>query len=233
MSRLVGWHVRLGETGLRLFQLHLLWVVGTLAGGVVLGVFPATAAVVAVLRRDALHGNDEVDEPRPRLRAEFAAAWKAELWPSNRLGAVLAAAWFLLLWDRHLLGLQFAGAVSGAAAGLLWLVTLVAGVATTLVWSLQAHFTEGVAALLRRALVLAVGRPGVALGHVVVVGAVLCLYYLVPGLVPVLGVALPAWASFGWLWRSGVLPAPAASVQPPTTAVPVEPAPVGARTGVL
>lgn len=205
MGRLVGWHVRLGETALRLFVLHLLWVAGTLAGGVVLGVFPATAAVVAVLRRDLVDGDDGPE--RPRLPVEFARVWRAEFAASNRLGVVLVAVWAFLLWDRHLLTLTAGSGLAAAAGGFLWFLTFVAAVSTALLWSLQAHFVEGVPALLRRALVLSLARPGVALGHAASVGVVLCVYYQVPGLVPVLGLPLPLFVSFAWLWRSGILPA--------------------------
>lgn len=209
--RLVGWHTRVGDTGLRLLQLHLLWVLWTLRGGVVLGVFPATAAVHAVLRRDALRGEDD---HRP-LRAEYAAFWRAELAPANRLGYALVAAWAVVVLDRQLLATVDLGGAAPVLAGLQTLATLVLAVVTACAFPLAAHFEEGVPALLRRSLTLLLGRPRAAMLTGAAVGAVLCAYYVVPGLVPVFGVALPAWVAVGCLWHSGALPAPAAVPTPP------------------
>lgn len=214
--RLVGWHTRVGETGLRLLQLHLLWVLWTLRGGVVLGMFPATAAVHAVLRRDVLRGDDG---HRP-LREELAGFWRAELWPANRLGYSLAAAWAVVLLDRQLLATVDLGGMAPVLAGLQTLATVVLAVVTACAFPLAAHVDEGAPALLRRSLLLLLGRPRAALLTTVAVGAVLCAYYVVPGLVPVFGVALPAWVAFGCLWHSGALPTAAPPKAPAHAGLP-------------
>ncbi|WP_129336138.1 YesL family protein [Cellulomonas endophytica] len=220
MGRLLGLHTRVGEVGLRLLALHLLWVAGTLAGGVVLGAFPAGAAVLAVVRRDVLDAaaaeRPGAADPAARtsLVAEFRAAWRASFGPANRLGWTVTALWAVLLLDRRLVATVDLGGLGPALAGLLWVLTLVAAVATLAVPALAAHFDEGVRATLRRAVLLVLGRPLVALGHAAVVGVVLAAYGLVPGLVAVVGLALPALLSFTTLWRSGVLPAATAPPGP-------------------
>jgi uncharacterized membrane protein YesL len=213
MDRLLGLHTRVGELGLRLLQLHLLWVVWTLRGGVVLGAFPATAAVYAVVRRDVRGGRDD-DDLRPPLRQEFGATWRQELAAANTLGYVVALLWAVLLLDRHLLAVVDLGAAGPVVAGLLWTVTAFAFVATAALPALQAHFAEGPLRLLRRSAVLVLARPRQAMLNALVVGAVLCGYYVVPGLAPVFGVALVALASTTSLWGSGLFGAPAAPVRP-------------------
>lgn len=83
MNRWLDWHQQLGRLGLRLFQLHLLWAVWTVRGGVLLGLFPATAAVFAVLRADVLRGTGAFadDPPRygPNSAGSIAASWR---WPT-------------------------------------------------------------------------------------------------------------------------------------------------------
>lgn len=201
MHRLLGWHTQAGEIGLRLFQLHLLWVVGTLAGGVVLGVFPATAAAYAVLRRDVLG-----DDGREALVREFRTAWLREFRTANVLGYALAALWVLLLWDGQLLGAGVFAAAAPAVAGLVTIATVVLALMTTQAFALAAHFDEGPGALLRRSAVMVVARPVPTLVNAVVWAVVLCAYYVVPGLVPVFGVVGPAYLSFTYLWGTGVLP---------------------------
>ncbi|GEK19588.1 YesL family protein [Cellulomonas xylanilytica] len=212
MHRLLGWHTKAGDLGLRLLQLHLLWLWWTLRGAVVLGVFPATAAVLAVVRRDAMRGDDDRD--RLALRQEFGAFWRQELRPANGVGWTVTAVWAVLLLDRHLLAVVDLGLAGPVLAGLLWVVTAFAFVMTAALPALSAHFAEGPGALLRRGAALVVARPRQALLNAAVVGVVLCTYYVVPGLVPVFGVALPASVSFWYLWGSGLLAAPTTSPAP-------------------
>ena len=221
MHRLVGWHTRVGELGLRLLVLHLLWIGWTLRGGIVLGVFPASAAVHAVVRRDAMRGVE--GRGTRAVRVEFRDAWRAELVPANVLGYTVSALWAVLLLDRHVLGVVDLGLAGPVLAGLLTLLTVAAFVATAALPALASHYAEGPVRLLRRAAVLVVARPRQALVNALVVGVALGTYYVVPGLVPVFGVALPAWLSFATLWASGLLPNPDAQGRHPG-AVPAVPA---------
>ncbi|KAB8194142.1 DUF624 domain-containing protein [Nonomuraea phyllanthi] len=203
MNALLGWHTRLGEVGLRLFLLHLLWLGGTLAGGVVLGVFPATAAVYAVVRRD-LMGRDEPS----RLREEFATAWRREFRAANALGYAFLALWALLLLDRHVVATVDLGAAGPALAGLFWLLAVFLFGMSVAAGPLAAHFAESVPKLVVRSALFVLARPLVAGLNAVAVAVVLCVYYVVPGLVPVFGIAAPACLSFAYLWSTGLLPRP-------------------------
>ncbi|WP_125776472.1 YesL family protein [Antribacter gilvus] len=208
MSRLLGWHTRAGEVGLRLALLQGLWIVHTLLGGVVLGAFPATAAVVSVLRRDAMVASGWADDAgREPLWREFHAVWRRELGPANVVGAVLAAAWLVVVVDHRLLR-----SVEIAAAPvlevLLWAVTLGLVAVTATVLVLHAHFDDGPLAVLRRSLVLTVARPGISAMCAALLVAAVCLYYVLPGLAVVFGVAVPAAALVGYVWRTGLLPGP-------------------------
>ncbi len=205
MGRLLGWHTRVGDQGLRLLVLHLLWIGWTLRGGVVLGLFPASAAVQAVVRRDAMRGVE--GRGLRAVRAEFRAAWRAELVPANALGYVVLGLAGVLVLDRRVLATLDLGAAGPVLAGLLTVLTVTSFVVCAVLPVLASHYAESPVRLLRRAVLLVAARPALALGNAVVVGTVLCLYYVVPGLGPVFGVALPAWLSFATLWGSGVLPA--------------------------
>ncbi|MEU5870873.1 DUF624 domain-containing protein [Glycomyces sp. NPDC047369] len=203
----LDWYQRLGRLGLRLLCLHLLWLAWTLRGGVLLGAFPATAALHGVLRDDARTAIAHPDEPPTLagLRARFGELWKREFAAANRLGLLLALCWAFLIVDRRVVEHLDLGAAGPFLAGGLTVAGIVLGVVTALVWPLQSHFDEGAGALLRRALVLTAARPATALLAGAGVGALLCVYYLVPGLVPVFGLAAPAALATAVLWRSGVL----------------------------
>lgn len=210
MRRVLSLHSAAAEIVLRLFLLHLLWILHTLRGGVVLGLFPATAAVHAVLRRDAMSR----DHARADLWREFGTVWRSELGRANALGWALAAVWTVLVVQHSILTATPPSGLAAGVAGALGIGMAVLGVVTTLTWVLHAHFEESVPALLRRSVTLALGRPLVALGCAAGVAVVLCLYYVLPGLVPVLGTSLPALVAVTTLWGSGVLP------RPPSTRVP-------------
>lgn len=210
MHRLLSMHSTAAEIALRLFLLHLLWILHALRGGVVLGVFPATAAMHAVLRRDAMTR----DHARAGLWHEFDAGWRSELGRANALGWSLTAVWAVLLVQHRVLTATPPSGLAAGVAGALWIGIAVLGVVTTLAWVLHAHFEESAPALLRRSVTLALGRPFVALGCTAGVAVVLCGYYLLPGLVPVLGMSLPALVAVTTLWGSGVLP------RPPSTRTP-------------
>lgn len=205
------WYQRLGRLGLRLLCLHLLWLAGTLRGGVLLGVFPATAALHGVLREDArfaIAHSDDAPE-LTGLRARFGELWKREFAAANRLGALLVLCWAFLVLDRRVVEHLDLGGLGPVLAGGLTVAGVWLGVLTALVWPLQSHFAEGAGALLRRALILTAGRPATAALAGVGVGVLLGVYYLVPGLVPVFGVAAPAAIATTVLWRSGLLTTPA------------------------
>ncbi len=210
MRRLLSLHSTAAEIVLRLFLLHLLWILHTLRGGVVVGLFPATAAVHAVLRRDVMSR----DYARAGLWREFGAGWRSELGRANVLGWTITTLWAVLLVQHGILTATPPTGLAAGVAGALWLVMAVLGVVTSVAWVLHAHFEESVMALLRRSLTLAVGRPLVALGCAAGVAVVLCGYYVLPGLIPVLGTTLPALVAVTTLWGSGVLP------RPPSTRTP-------------
>lgn len=205
----LDWYQRLGGLGLRLLCLHLLWLAWTLRGGVLLGVFPATAALHGVLREDARSALARPGEaPAPRgLRAGFGELWHREFAAANRLGALLVLCWAVLVFDRRVVERLDLGALGPLLAGGVTVAGVWLGIVTVLVWPLQSHFDEGAGALLRRALILTAGRPGTAALAGAGVGALLCAYYLLPGLVPVFGLAAPAAVATAALWRSGVLAA--------------------------
>jgi uncharacterized membrane protein YesL len=215
MDRLLALHLRVTAVAVRLFQLHLLWLAWTLRGAVIVGVFPATATVYAVLRRDVLDGDDAVRGWRP-LRRSFRDGWRAELGPANRRGYLLLGAWLIVGLSRRAVDLGVLGASGPALAVALAVVTVLLAAMTAHVETLAAHFDDGALRALRRAAVLAVARPGATLVNLLGVGIVVVAYVQVPGLVPVFGVAAPAWLSTQYLWGTGVLARPPAADKTPT-----------------
>jgi len=218
-QRLVGLHVGVGEAGLRLALLQGLWLLHVLVGGVLLGLAPATAAVVAVLRRDRMVAEGWVEQhEREGLWREFHGTWRRELRPANALGALLAAGWAVWLYDLWLLRAPEDGVGGALAAGappllvmaltaLLWVLGAVLLAVTAVLPVLSAHLDGGALVQLRRAVLVVAGRPLVGLGGAAVLLATGWLYTALPGVGAVFGVSLPVLVLVRLVWR--VLPAPA------------------------
>lgn len=218
LSGLVRWHTALGEKVLRLFLLNLLWMLGTLSGAVVLGIFPATAAVHAVLRGDELERAAEADSElgtprngpaatrRPKLWPEFWGAWRSELGRGNRIGFLLLAGWAVIATDRWALTALDLGAAGPWVSGIVVLLTVLLALLTAVIWPLAAHFSDPLPRLTRIALTLLLARPALTLSMAAVLAATAWGWQTLPGLAPVFGIVLPCWALTFLLWRSGVLP---------------------------
>lgn len=211
LPQLVRWNLSLGELALRLFLLHLLWVLGTLAGGVVLGVSPATAALCTVLREDQLEqAAENAGEHRPSrggLWSHYWAVWRTEFWRAQRLGGALLLGWLVLALDRWVLtGTQLSTTTGPLASGLVVVLTVVLVLLSAVVWPLAAHFSDPLPRLLRMGLVLLVRKPSITFSLALVLAGTIWLAQSVPGLMPVFGLALPAWVVTALLWRSGAMP---------------------------
>jgi uncharacterized membrane protein YesL len=194
-----------------LFLLNLLWFLGTLVGGVLLGIFPATAAVHDVLRRDQMdrirEDNSDPTPARLRLWQEFWTAWRASFRSANLLGLVLALCWALLAVDRvHVR--NGVGTVTPWISGVIIVVTVVLAMATLIVWPIAAHYSDRTGRLVRMTLAMALSRPLLTVFVAMISMTWLWLLQAAPGVCVVFGVALPFWATTALYWRSGVFPLP-------------------------
>ena len=170
----------------RLAGLNLLWLLGVLAGLVVFGLAPATAALYAVLREYVLGRS-------PRLWRDFWAAWRASLVSSQLvLGVPILTVWVVVFYLLLSRSTPFAVAMALLAAGylatLMQLPAVVAHVALPALrsWQVTAEVawrrplaTVGVAVLV---VVLAVG------GWLTTPAAVPLLFPAVPALLATLTV---------------------------------------------
>ena len=68
----------------KLALLNLLWLLFSLVGGILLGIFPSTLAMFAVIRQ-WLQGDTQLS-----IRKSFWRYYKADFWKGNALGAFLS-----------------------------------------------------------------------------------------------------------------------------------------------
>ncbi len=172
-----GWAVRAHDACDALVWLALvnvLWLAGTLAGGVVLGLAPASVAAAAVSRR-RLRG-----ETGGTARA-FARTWRAELARSNAVLLPVLLAGLLLLANWRV----FAGR-EGAAADAVAAATALAGLALAAVavvlLPLYVHYDLPLRRYLPTAASFLLANPVAALLPLLGVVVVLAVTRALPGL---------------------------------------------------
>lgn len=174
-GRLYGWL----DWPARLAGLNVLWLLGVLAGLVLFGLAPATAALYTVLRAYVL-------DRSPHLWRDFWAAWRASLVSSQLvLGVPILTVWVVVFYLLLSRSTPFAWGMVVLAAGylatLLQLPAVVAHVALPVVrsWQVTAE--------------LAWRRPLATVGvAVLVAGLAVGGWFTTPAAVPLLFPALPA-----------------------------------------
>ncbi|MEV0949915.1 DUF624 domain-containing protein [Promicromonospora sp. NPDC050249] len=184
----VGWTggvMRVLRRVTRLVEVNVLVLLGALAGGVVLGLWPAVRAASAVL----LDGDPAEAPWRPFWR-EWLAGWRR----ANVLGAPLTIGGVALLLDVAVLG-QLDG--PGRAALQLGLVLVGAWGAVVLAYwpRVVLRYDRSALDTWRFLLLSPALGPGTAVGAVVVLGVCGLVAYVVPLLGLLAGIAVPLWLS--------------------------------------
>jgi Predicted integral membrane protein len=132
-----------GEWLLRLAVAHLLWIGGTLLGGVVLGIFPATAAMHEVLGGQGSGGNRD----DRGIAAAFWYAYRRYFWRSQLLGYALLLSGVVLWGDLIFflgLGTKWSLVCAALLAGISLLHTAICCHAFALLVRLDRGFWAGI-----------------------------------------------------------------------------------------
>lgn len=195
----------------RLVWLNLWWLLLSLAGGIVLGVGPATVAAHEVAST-WVRGRDVDSVPR-----SMASTWRRCWWPANRT-AVITAAMVGALVLTWLLSRSHSPLLAASAQGVCLMAGLVmVAVTPHLIWLSAAEarerrrgFTPGLARVFTAALAVVVARPilTAALALAWIAWPALLVSTGWPGLLPVCGASVPLLANAWCLARVSIAPEP-------------------------
>nr|WP_175476171.1 YesL family protein [Evansella caseinilytica] len=119
----------------RMMQLNWLWLSHILLGGVVLGVFPATAAMFAMTRK-WLQG--EPDQP---LFRNYHRYYRQNFWKVNGLGWVYLVIGAFLVFDLHLAS-QISGVIALVSTIFLMVMLLIYLLSFFYLFSYYVHFNQ-------------------------------------------------------------------------------------------
>lgn len=187
MEKLVNLHINVGKIGIRLFILNVYWLLFTLAGLLVFGVVPASRALIAVLLEEH---ERSFDQPIRELFPRFLNYYKSSFFKMNRQFLPFNLLLLLLVVDIRLLSVYHFSGLDGGIGILLRFCLLLAVIFSFffLRFSLQEYSFK---ATCKKSLIFLFGRPLTALGVLIIGTVSFCLYYLIPGLAMVFGIAAP------------------------------------------
>lgn len=170
----------------KLVYIQFLWVLGSVVGLVIGGVFPATMAMFAVLRK-MIQGDDDFS-----FFKTFWASFRAVFWKANALGVIVAFFSFVLYFYLTLMK-----SLDGALFVFLYIgllsFTFIFIVANLFLGPVFSHYELPFLQYLKMSLFFGFSCPfhGISM-----VGGLVAIYYLmafIPGLLPFLSVSLLAW----------------------------------------
>jgi len=180
----------------QLVGVNLLVVLGTLAGGIVLGLLPALGAGGSLLAALASGA------PSEHLWREFWSGWRSGFGRMNRLGAPLWFAGLLVAVDLSVLAALRAQGVGGPVTATLtaglWLVIVYGAVVAAFLVPAARRYDEPVVRTWRFLALAPLLAPGTAIGVLASLVVVTIVLLQVSVLIPLVGLSLPLLAT-GWL----------------------------------
>ncbi|SIR22804.1 YesL family protein [Domibacillus enclensis] len=184
MNQVMSGMYRIAEWLMKLAYLNLLWLLFTLAGAVVFGLFPATTALFGVIRK-LIMGNEEYS-----LTKTFWLLFKKEFGRSSRLGIIVLVIGYLLYFD-----VRFLREAEGLLSFLYYPVLVVSfGFILTLfyVFPILVHYEASIRQSVKNAFWLMILHP---VSTILMMSGMMTLFFLlvsVPGLIPFFSVSGPA-----------------------------------------
>ncbi|KAB8125925.1 DUF624 domain-containing protein [Gracilibacillus oryzae] len=178
------WYIRLGNIGFNLILLNLLWITFTLAGFVIIGFFPATVSLFAVIRKLIVE-----DEDTPILK-EFMNFYKLEFKMSNLIGYIIFLAGMLLFWDFQIVQQISNESLQVLLFNVLLVISIFYLIIVLYVFPLYVHFDLKLRQYLQYACILAIAKPFQTIMMLAFLGVTIYLYMLMPSLIFLFGMSL-------------------------------------------
>ena len=177
----------------RFAYLHLLWVLFTLAGVVILGIYPSTTAAFAIMRK-WLHGESEL----PVFKT-FWTYYRNEFWKSNHLGLYITIILFVILVDLFYITSMVESSFSWISvpllAGMLFFSFLL-----LYIFPVFVQFDQSVLMTIRTAFLLMLISPIQIVMLIICLLAIAVIVWFFPAIGFIFGISLYAFVS---VWVAG------------------------------
>ncbi|WP_208585682.1 YesL family protein [Gracilibacillus suaedae] len=178
------WYMRLGNLGFNLILLNILWIMFSLLGLIVLGFFPATVALFAVIRKLIM-----VDEDMP-VWTEFIEQFKSEFIKSNLLGYTVTFIGVFLFLDFKIIQHLSNDYVQIMLFNLTLVIGIFYAISILYIFPLYVHFDFSLIQYFRYACILTIARPFHTIMLIAILGVILCIYMFIPALILLFGTSL-------------------------------------------
>lgn len=163
----------------RFAYLQLLWILGSLAGLVVFGIYPATAAVFSVTRQWLIGNSDQ------KILPMFMRYYRQDFLKTNKLGLWITFLLLLVYLDVFYLQNQYSLLAIPFLA-----FTFIISLYLLYIFPVYAHFEYSVAEIIKNSFLLPIVKPSATLGQVVTTGLLIVLYVLFPAIAVIFGMSL-------------------------------------------
>ncbi|WP_175639355.1 YesL family protein [Metabacillus schmidteae] len=184
MKNVTSWYIRFGEWTFHLFVLNLLWCLFSVLGLFAFGIFPATVAMFAVMRK-LIMSQDDV--PMVKL---FWQTFKAEFLKSNLIGYLFSIGGFILYVNIRVLQQLDSNVINLAFIILTFILAFLYLLTYLYVFPVFVHFHLKTRDYIKYAFILSIGKPLQSVLMILTLCVALFLYIKLPGIIPVFGVSL-------------------------------------------
>lgn len=178
-----GWYLRLGEWALNLFLLNLLWIIFSMLGLFIVGIFPATVALFAVMRKLTMESKEV---PVFKL---FWTTYKREFVKANIIGYAWSLIGFVLYIDLRVLNQLDSSLLNQLFTFGLYMIIAAYLVTLLYLFPIFVHFNLKKREYFKYAIILTIGRPIQSIMLIIGLTVGLFILWRVPGLIPVFGMS--------------------------------------------
>ena len=178
------WYTRVGNIGFNLILLNILWTLGCLSGLIVLGIFPATVAMVAVIKHMVM------EDDNPSIVRLFLENFNEQFFMANLLGYFMVAIGLIIFIDIRWIQEMNEGLLQQVMMGLTFIVVLIYLLSLMYLFPIYLHFRFTFIQYPFQAFIMAIGKPVQTLFLIVAMIIMIMVYMIFPVLMVVFGLSL-------------------------------------------
>ncbi|SDC21987.1 Uncharacterized membrane protein YesL [Pelagirhabdus alkalitolerans] len=170
----------------RLAYVNILWLVFSVLGLIVFGVFPATVSLYTVMRKWLMN------EPDHPIIQTFFETYKKEFLRANLLGYPLVVMGYIIFFNYQYLG-QVSG-VEHTIISVFWYITVIIFALLVLfLFPLYVHYKGPLMGYYKSTILFALANPLALLSSAIALGIGAYIMLLIQGLIPFYSVSIIAW----------------------------------------
>ncbi|MCM3616539.1 DUF624 domain-containing protein [Sutcliffiella horikoshii] len=178
------WYIRLGNLAFNLVLLNLLWMLFSISGLIMAGIFPATAAMFAVLKQMIMEDEDSA------LIKSFWSHFKSSFIMSNVIGYMMILVGSILYLDIRVLQQMENGYLQLILASATVVICILYFLVLLYIFPIFTHFEMKILQYPLHAVILAVAKPFHTIFLLTLLAGVVLAYYLLPPLIIIFGLSL-------------------------------------------